>query len=645
MGCSTSKNKTNSESPSKISPKKSNNNDNPELKLCINDFKVDLFSENSNSSSSSYISLVSKIDKQYEQNSHASSLIEVKIYDADDDSLSIDNISMEEIFPEKKENEEEKSENEEKKEENNENEKNNEEEKKEENNESEKNNENEEKKSPKKEKEKKKKKKKVKKNPKPNEENKDNKDNNVKYYLIEEEVDEEEEESSEFESEKIDSPHPSELIDSNKKEMIYSEYKKNKKYLSPEEKKNSRELHEDSYDKAKKVKYKKNILLHNDEITSICSFDGKSKDISYATSSLDKTIKLWNKKFKDIGTITNLFCPSLYICEFDKIYILSAEGLYINMYDISTKENELVKTFRDHVDEINIIVVLVTNSQLNFISGGRDKILRLWSQDNEKPIRYYEGHTETITLISKVGNSKKISEKLVVSISEDNKCILWELSNSNLIMEFQNYYTAMSLIETPKGFCIGSYDNKLRFFNTDNYSLDKCYITKFYGNSCLLLGDEKYYFTVDYKNNINLMNLDKKDLEVIFEGPKKDIVQIIKCFDWDPDNSEKSKSATNNENRKIIAVSKDGYVYSYNSDLFGKMKTMPKIELNKSISEDKSVSKSTNDEKSKESHHHSHHKDSKDKKDSHHRHSKDKKESHHEHKHTKPKKKVTFSDI
>ena len=48
---------------------------------------------------------------------------------------------------------------------------------------------------------------------------------------------EEEEESSEFESEKIDSPHPSELIESNNKEKIYSEYLKNKNYFSPEEKK------------------------------------------------------------------------------------------------------------------------------------------------------------------------------------------------------------------------------------------------------------------------------------------------------------------------------------------------------------------------------------------------------------------------
>ena len=42
--------------------------------------------------------------------------------------------------------------------------------------------------------------------------------------------------SSEFESEKIDSPHPSIIIEANIKENIYSEYTKNRNFYDSEEK-------------------------------------------------------------------------------------------------------------------------------------------------------------------------------------------------------------------------------------------------------------------------------------------------------------------------------------------------------------------------------------------------------------------------
>ena len=148
---------------------------------------------------------------------------------------------------------------------------------------------------------------------------------------------EEKEESIEFESEKVDSPHPSVLIESNIKEIIYSEYTKNKKYYTPEEKKYSKEISKSSYDTCSKNKYRKNILIHEDEITSICALDSKTKPIAYATSSLDKLIKFWTGKFKYIDLIPDLLVPSLYLAEFDCTNILSAEGVYVKMYDLASE--------------------------------------------------------------------------------------------------------------------------------------------------------------------------------------------------------------------------------------------------------------------------------------------------------------------
>ena len=582
-------------------------------------FQVEMFTEDENNSKQS-----SNNEENEDEDKEGSSIVEIRVFDySSSDSESSIDYEVEDINDEKgkkikkkekkkekekdkekdKKKEKEKSpqkeekdkKEEEKKEEEIKNEK--EDEEKEEEKKEEKN---EEKKEKEKEKTKKNKKDKKKKKKKSDDDDKIDKKKVMNYNKVINPP-EEEEESSEFESEKIDSPHPSELIDSNNKEKIYSEYLKNKNYFSPEEKKNSKEISKNSYESCTKNKYRKNILLHNDEVTSICSFDSKTKSIVYATSSLDRTIKFWTGKFKLIDTISNLLTPSLYLSEFDYTNLLSAEGVYIKMYDISSQVYECKFNFRDHIEEIYIIYNIITKSSMKFLSGGKDKIIRLWIPDSEVPIRYYEGHKNSIISIRNIANNKK----LIASISEDKKCIIWEVNNSNMIYEFDNYFSPLSLIETKSGFCIGAYDNKIRFYN-DEYSLKKCLKTKFYGNN-LLLGDESNLFSADANGNINLIDLDKNELVIIFEGNNTEIVQMIKSYNWDPDpldknEKEKSKFYENKtENRTIITVNKDGYVYTYKNEIFKKMKIMPKEIYKKEEKKDKSSTDKTETEENKES--------------------------------------------
>ena len=580
-------------------------------------FQVEMFTEDENNSKQS-----SNNEENEDEDKEGSSIVEIRVFDySSSDSESSIDYEVEDLNDEKgkktkkkekkkekekdkqkdKKKEKEKSpqkkekdkKEEEKKEEESKNEK--EDEKKEEEKKEEKNEEKKEKEKTKKNKKDKKKKKK-----KSDDDDKIDKKKVMNYNKVINPP-EEEEESSEFESEKIDSPHPSELIESNNKEKIYSEYLKNKNYFSPEEKKNSKEISKNSYESCTKNKYRKNILLHNDEVTSICSFDSKTKSIVYATSSLDRTIKFWTGKFKLIDTISNLLTPSLYLSEFDYTNLLSAEGVYIKMYDISSQVYECKFNFRDHIEEIYIIYNIITKSSMKFLSGGKDKIIRLWIPDSEVPIRYYEGHKNSIISIRNIANNKK----LIASISEDKKCIIWEVNNSNMIYEFDNYFSPLSLIETKSGFCIGAYDNKIRFYN-DEYSLKKCLKTKFYGNN-LLLGDESNLFSADANGNINLIDLDKNELVIIFEGNNTEIVQMIKSYNWDPDpldknEKEKSKFYENKaENRTIITVNKDGYVYTYKNEIFKKMKIMPKEIYKKEEKKDKSSTDKTETEENKES--------------------------------------------
>ena len=391
-----------------------------------------------------------------------------------------------------------------------------------------------------------------------------------------EEIEEEESSSSEFESEKIDSPHPSLIIESNIKENIYSEYAKNRNYYDEAEKNISFKLDKDSYEKCPKNKYRKNILLHNLEITSICIMDGLTKNISYATSSLDHTIKFWTGKFKLINQISDLLVPSLYLCEFDFTNILSAEGVFIKMYDIESEIYECKYIFRDHIDIIKIIYPIVTKNIMEFLSGGKDGIIRLWQRDNENPIRYYEEHKDNIIDIKTLEENKK---KLMISLSENKKCIIWEINNSNMIKEIDLYFTPLNLTEMKKGFGIGGYDNKIRLYNNTekNYELKECIITRFYGNR-ILSADENNIFSLDATGNISLINIVEKKVVIIFESKNSDFVGFIKSYNWDPnkDEYENSDNKRFGEDRTIIAINKDGYAYTYKSELFKKLKIYPK---------------------------------------------------------------------
>ena len=381
--------------------------------------------------------------------------------------------------------------------------------------------------------------------------------------------------SSEFESEEIDSPHPSIIIDSNIKENIYSEYTKNINYYDSIEKNISFKIQKESYDTCPKNKYRKNILLHNSEITSICALDGVTKEISYATSALDNTIKFWTGKFKLIDTISDLLMPSLYLCEFDFINILSAEGVYIKMYDIESEIYECKFTFRNHIDIIKIIHPIITTNTLNFLSGGKDSVIRLWQRDNENPIRYFEGHKGEILDIKNLANNNK----LMVSLSENKKCIVWEINNSNMIKEIDLYFTPINLIETKTGFGIGGYDNKIRlYYSTEkDCELKECIITKFYGNK-ILFADDNNIFSLDANGNVNLIDIVEKKIVIIFESNNSSFVQIIKSYNWDPDKDEFNNSTNKRfgEDRTIVGINKDGYAYTYKSELFKNLKIYPK---------------------------------------------------------------------
>ena len=183
---------------------------------------------------------------------------------------------------------------------------------------------------------------------------------------------------------------------------------------------------------------KNNLPVKVKEITCLISLSGTIKKIAYASSSLDKTISLWDSYFLNISEIKCEECYSNFICEFDTTNILSCERNHIKVYNLISEHYDCTKVFKDHIDDINCLLPVIDYEEEKyiFLSGGKDKTLRLWDHEMDAPIKYYEGHYSTVTQIQKYGNDNK----KVISCSDDKTFIVWDIKNTNPLKIFNNYF-------------------------------------------------------------------------------------------------------------------------------------------------------------------------------------------------------------
>ena len=161
----------------------------------------------------------------------------------------------------------------------------------------------------------------------------------------------------------------------NQRRDIEAEFRKNKKLLGSNEKAVTSQI--SNIPPPQIIKnYIKTNKLHNTVITCICPFRPNPRDIAYATASLDKTIKLWSINFDLIDIIKMISFPSVYLVHYRTKRILSAEGLYIKVYDVLSSMT-IKHILRDHIDDVLTMLLMVDNYSV--ISGGVDRVLRLWS--------------------------------------------------------------------------------------------------------------------------------------------------------------------------------------------------------------------------------------------------------------------------
>lgn len=340
------------------------------------------------------------------------------------------------------------------------------------------------------------------------------------------------------------------LIKNSSYDIVTHEYNKNKLFLSQNEKNKKTPLSKQA-PPSHFIPYVKGYRLHSLPITYMIALTPAHYGIYYATSSIDRTIKLWSDNFYLISTINNQRTHSNCIAHYKSVYILSVEGICIFAYEISTHIIKYV--FRIHTDEIYHILLI----EDKFISCGKDRKICLWDINPENVVRYYKGHNGPVRKVVKV-----FKERNIASISDDRKVFIWEFKETKPISYIDTYYTCADIVGTKLGFITGSYDNKIRLYSiSDDYSIElyALFETDYYYCRYFIQENlsESVYLFCNYMNEVIALDVQMKKILSIYKGPPSDkkIILIIREYYWE-NLYEKEPPL-----KYFIAACQDGCIY------------------------------------------------------------------------------------
>lgn len=340
------------------------------------------------------------------------------------------------------------------------------------------------------------------------------------------------------------------LIKEGTNALILSEYEQHRNYLSTSENKKVIPLPKPLSPQI--MQYTNYVQLHSKRILCICVFKPHVENMYYATSSADNTIRLWTDTFIEYSAIKTPKAISVSLVHYKKKYLLSAEGIYVVVYRL-THDNKIKYILRDHISNINTMLMITEDYCL---SAGDDCIMRLWNVEEEKTIRYYEGHEEPVKIVAFVNNRRNIA-----SSGTDKKIIIWESLNANIINSIDVYYTCSGIVGTSTGFIVGSYDNKIRIYNLvgDNGSVTSVFDTDYYNVGNFIMGECEEN-NILFSNGINeIISLDLYGAKItyVYKGLTSNIMAVVKNSEWE------NNSRDGEINRNIIAICEDGYIYSW----------------------------------------------------------------------------------
>ena len=200
---------------------------------------------------------------------------------------------------------------------------------------------------------------------------------------------------------------------------------------------------------------------HESQVNSLAiSPDGQI----LASSSADKTIRIWNKSTKkEIRIIRghDSYVNSLAISPDGNTLISGGADKTVNIWNISTGKE--IRRLKGHSDPINSVAISLDWKTL--ASGSADKTIKIWDISKGKEIRTLQGHSQPV-------NSVMISSdgQTLASGSADKTIKIWDISSGKEIRTLQGHSQPVnSVAMSPDGQILASAsaDKTIKIWNVN----------------------------------------------------------------------------------------------------------------------------------------------------------------------------------
>lgn len=297
---------------------------------------------------------------------------------------------------------------------------------------------------------------------------------------------------------------------------------------------------------------------HTGWVTSI-SCPGRNDMNTIISASRDKKIMIWDVYPEDVEGEVGIAKKSLtghsqtvqdVTMSFDGLFALSGswDGT-LRLWDLVKAET--VRVFNGHTSDVNSVAFSPDNRQI--ISGSRDKSIKLWNTLSEcKRTITNNSHTDWISCVR---FSPNLHEPVFVSGGWDKLVKVWDLTNCNLKCNLVGHEGVVSSVSiSPDGsLCAsGGKDGIARLWDMKE------------GNSLHLLeagspinalcfSPCNYWLCVATDRVIKIWNLENKKVlaEIASDKPKKVGLPWCVSLCWNPDGTT------------LYAGSTDGNIYVY----------------------------------------------------------------------------------
>jgi WD40 repeat protein len=199
------------------------------------------------------------------------------------------------------------------------------------------------------------------------------------------------------------------------------------------------------------------LKSHKTAVVSV-SFSPDSKTI--ATASADKTIKLWSIDGKELRTFTGHTKPvhSVSFSPDGKTIVSASADKTIKLWSIDGKE---LRTFTGHTKPVHSVSFSPDGKTI--VSASANKTIKLWSIDG-KELRTFTGHTKPVYSVSFSPDGK-----MIASASEDKTIKLWSIDGKELRTFTRHIKPVYSVSFSPDGKTIvsASADSTIKLWNID----------------------------------------------------------------------------------------------------------------------------------------------------------------------------------